>query len=309
MALRRPLYVDGDGNLRVMDESHLDRMRTEAVRQFAITSPVDLTVLGSGGNLAAITDNRLRAGDWRTRADRFPTESETPEPSNLAVSYQRLNLVESTHTPASLSSNGYPLFLDGTDIRAMTQQDLIDTILEPAVQRLVGSSLAESDGGGTFFISSSSSSPNGSRVSSTPVFVDTRANAAAYSAGSIPEAIDQPTTITNYFLYEIPAPQSQIGNFPAPVFLRSDGHIQTMSESDIQNMIANEMSVYGRDNITYSLNGSGTNRGTGMTDTRLSGTSGDYETRFVNGNDYRAQEFPFGTPQTLSTTFLRIGRK
>ena len=42
-----------------------------------------------------------------------------------------------------------------------------------------------------------------------------------------------------------------------------------------------------------------------MIDTRLDG-SGNYQTRFVNANDYRAQEFPNGSPQTITTTFLRI---
>ena len=57
--------------------------------------------------------------------------------------------------------------------------------------------------------------------------------------------------------------------------------------------------------ISYSINGSGNNRGSGMVDTRLDG-SGNYQTRFVNANDYRAQEFPNGTAQTISTYFLKI---
>ena len=58
--------------------------------------------------------------------------------------------------------------------------------------------------------------------------------------------------------------------------------------------------------ITYSINGTGANRGTGMVDTRLDGTN--YQTRFVNADDYRAQEFPGGSPQTVNTYFLKITR-
>jgi hypothetical protein len=57
--------------------------------------------------------------------------------------------------------------------------------------------------------------------------------------------------------------------------------------------------------IRYSLNGTGTNRGSGMTDTRLDG-AGNYQQLFVNVNDYRAQEFPNGTAQTINTYYLRI---
>ena len=44
-----------------------------------------------------------------------------------------------------------------------------------------------------------------------------------------------------------------------------------------------------------------------MVDTRLDG-AGNYQTRFVDANDYRTQEFPNGTAQTISTYFLRILR-
>ena len=60
--------------------------------------------------------------------------------------------------------------------------------------------------------------------------------------------------------------------------------------------------------IQYSINGGGTNRGSGMADTRLTGGSGNYQTRYVNTNDYRAQEFPDGTATTINTYYLKIQR-
>ena len=58
--------------------------------------------------------------------------------------------------------------------------------------------------------------------------------------------------------------------------------------------------------ITYSLgsSGSGNTRGTAIVNTVLNGT-GNYQTRQV-GDDYRAQEFPNGTPTTANTYNLRI---
>ena len=44
-----------------------------------------------------------------------------------------------------------------------------------------------------------------------------------------------------------------------------------------------------------------------MTDTRLNG-SGNYQTRFVGADDYRAQEFPDGSPQTINTYYLKINK-
>ena len=42
-----------------------------------------------------------------------------------------------------------------------------------------------------------------------------------------------------------------------------------------------------------------------MADTILTG-SGDYQTRQVGGDDYRAQEFPNGSPATVTTYTLRV---
>ena len=59
--------------------------------------------------------------------------------------------------------------------------------------------------------------------------------------------------------------------------------------------------------IRYELGTSTANytKGTGIADTRLNG-SGNYQTRFVDANDYRAQEFPDGSPTTINTYYLRV---
>ena len=59
--------------------------------------------------------------------------------------------------------------------------------------------------------------------------------------------------------------------------------------------------------LRYSLGTSTSNfsKGTGIADTRLNG-SGNYQQRFVNADDYRAQEFPDGTPTTINTYYLRL---
>ena len=61
--------------------------------------------------------------------------------------------------------------------------------------------------------------------------------------------------------------------------------------------------------ISYNVgsSGSGNTRGSGMADTRLNG-SGNYQTRYVNTDDYRAQEFPNGTATTIATYYLRINK-
>jgi hypothetical protein len=57
--------------------------------------------------------------------------------------------------------------------------------------------------------------------------------------------------------------------------------------------------------LTYNIDGSGTARGSSIVNTILTGT-GNYQTRFVDGNDYRAQEFPDGSPATADTYTFKI---
>ena len=99
--------------------------------------------------------------------------------------------------------------------------------------------------------------------------------------------------------------------FTPPLYITSAGHIQeftsaTFSAMARQLMNINVTSVAGK-TITYSLGTSTSNytKGTGMADTRLNG-SGNYQTRFVNNDDYRAQEFPNGTATTINTYYLRL---
>jgi hypothetical protein len=58
--------------------------------------------------------------------------------------------------------------------------------------------------------------------------------------------------------------------------------------------------------LTYNIDGSGTAKGSAMVNTTLSGGSGNYQTRFVSADDYRAQEFPNGTPSTANTYVFKI---
>ena len=59
--------------------------------------------------------------------------------------------------------------------------------------------------------------------------------------------------------------------------------------------------------LRYFIDGAGTTLGTGMANTKLNG-SGNYQTRYVNTDDYRAQEFPNGSVVTEATYYLKARR-
>ena len=300
MAFRRPLYYDGS-DLREMTDTHIGQIRSRCVNLYGANPSVDITVPSSGGDLGTISDTRKTAGASITRVDRFATQSETAEPGTVTVNYSRLDQnVESVTQPADTNNRKNFLYQSGGNIYAMTNNDMYDTFYDSAINTLVDGT----DRDGTYRIGATTSLSGHTLISNTPVFSDTRANTGAYTAGGIGETLDQPFTVTNYYLFRTNqgtlSAQSQLA-----MILRSDDDIQTLSQASSDALLAADMRYWGTQKIRYSVNGSGNNRGSGMANTILNG-SGNYQTRFVNTNDYRAQEFPNGTAVTANTYFLRI---
>ena len=284
-----------------MTDIHIGQIRSRCVNLYGANPSVDITVPSSGGDLGTINDTRKTAGASITRVDRFATEGETNEPGTVTVGYSRLDEnVESITQPADTNNRKNFLYQSGGNIYAMTNDDMYDTFYDSAIDTLVDGA----DRDGTYRIHTGTSLSGHTLISSTAVFSDTRANTGAYTAGGIGETLDQPFTVTNYYLFvtnqNTLTAQSQLA-----MILRSDNDIQTLSQANSDALLAADMRYWGTQKIRYSVNGSGNNRGSGMANTILNG-SGNYQTRFVNTNDYRAQEFPNGTAITANTYFLRI---
>ena len=311
MAVVRPVYFNS-GNIQQMDDTMFGLLKDVFRYQFQQASPITLNVVSSGGNLSGLpmVDTRMQAGASLTRTERFSTEAETAEPTQVSVSYSRLDQNVAV-APTLGNDNGKRYFCyidDNNDIKSMNHGDMLDSIVRPVIEELTSGSTG-ADQAGTYFINNSSSvSSNQSLVSSTPVFVDTRADLSAYTAGGIGETQDQPTTINNYYLKKniISSPSLSV----LPLKIRADNDIQEFTLADVQS-IANELmrietiESTGGYKIRYNINGAGNNKGSGMIDTRLTGGSGNYQTRQVDTNDYRAQEFPDGTPTTINSYFLK----
>jgi len=308
MAVRTPLINDS-GNIKEMTSTQVSEIVDQVVYQYSLNPGVTLSVVGSGGNLSSISDTRLQAGAASTSASSFPSEATTAEPSTVTVNYQRLNSANASLTPTADTGKTWPVYYNSTGhIQAMSLTDVKDTFLHPAIDLLTAASTTTQQGG-TYTISTSTSLAGATNVSGTPIYSDTRANTAAYTAGGIGETLDQPTTITNYYLHRVNGSNT---SYTAPFFINSGNNLQEYDTSTFQTLLqewirytaASSTDGYA---ISYSIgtSGSGNTRGSGIVDTKLNG-AGNYQTRFVNANDYRAQEFPNGTPTTINTYNLRI---
>ena len=307
MTARTPLIYNGS-QLQLMKASDLSNILSLAVYYYGLNPSRTLSVSGSGGNLSSISDTRLQAGASSTGSGSYPSEATTAEPSTVTTAYQRITQASSTSSiTTSDTGKTFPVYWNGTQVQAMTEQDFIDTFIYPAINLLTAGTTT-SDQAGTYFISTSTSVSGATLVSSTPVYTDSRADTSLYSASNIPEALDQPQTITNYYLHIL---DPVLPTYNPPLYVDASNNVKQYSAAEIgalfqeyiRNQVVNSSTGY---TITYNIDGSGTLMGSAMVNTVLTGGSGNYQTLFAGGNDYRAQEFPDGTPVTANTYSFKI---
>lgn len=314
---RAPLTITSSGNnLRAMTAAEITSHIALMAYEYSQAPSVTMTVVNSGGNLDSVSDTYYTAG---TATSVFggphTTEAATDDIDLQTIIYDRFNqAVASTPLEVADTNNyAFPLYYDSTgNIQAMTLTDFYDTFVKPCVTLLIGGSV-NNDTAGTYFVDTNTSVTNATLISSTPVFVDQRADASAYTAAGIPEALNQTVVVNNYYLHRRDySGTPSVASLPV---LRSTGNnIRQMSETDWRNMISQQIQYAAHSGptdtrIRYRVgtsNASYTNKGTGMADTYLSGTSAEGYTTNVADGYYTTQEFPNGTPATLSTTYFQI---
>lgn len=314
MTARSPLYLETPNDIQVFSQAEIDSMVSQAAYAYSLNPSVSLSVVSSGGNLGAITDTRYQAGNSVLReTGGFASAAQTPDISQIDISYSRINQTVDAVTIPSNGPTSFPVYLETSeDIRAMTLQDFYDTFVYSAISNLTSSS-SGSNQAGTYFISSATAVSGSTRVSTTPVFTDTRADGAQYTAAGITEQLDQPITITNYYLYRIngvDASSLPSTNFKNPLYVDANNDLREYSVTEFNNLlsswtryvIANETG----NRIRYSFT-TGENRGSGMVDTYLSGSSAaGYNTIQDSTGYYLSQEFPNGPTAVRNVYYLKI---
>ena len=168
MTVRVPLLYNGS-QLQQAKTSDLNNLYSLAVYYYSLNPSRVLSVSGSGGNLTSIDDTRLQAGAASTASGSFPSEATTAEPSVVTVSYQRITQTTQTaNITTSDTGKTFPVYWTGTQIRAMTETDFVDTFILPAIN-LLSAATTTSDQAGTYHIATSDSVSGSTLVSSTPV--------------------------------------------------------------------------------------------------------------------------------------------
>jgi hypothetical protein len=318
MTVRIPVKYDGSGNIVEMTTGERTEWYAYIAYLYAKAPTVTVTVVSGSGTLSpsGMTDTRMKAGAASQNASAFVAEGSTAEPATVTgTTYDKIT-GPTYNTDGSAASDlgniGYPLYINGdNDLQAMNQADYVDTFIYASLDAMIGGTESSATNG-TYTIATAGSAPsNYTRVSSTAVFIDTRADTSAYAASGIPETLDQPTNVTSFFVDR----RSDARAFPsaACLFAEADGEIiqgplaaddstfHAALEQDIQFRAAEDDAGH---KLSYNINGSGNSRGSAIVDTRLNG-AGNYQTRQVS-DDYRSQEFPNGSAATISTFTFKI---
>jgi hypothetical protein len=315
VTVRAPLKYTDANTLTEMSTAEVTAWVDHICYLYGGAPSVTLAVsTGSAQNLQAMSDTRLKAGATSTDASSFPSEGTTAEPGTVTVTYDRIGQTYASVSPTSDSGTTWPVYWDTSSktIQAMPIADVKDTFLHPAIDKLISGTESDDTAGTYTITTSSSAASNYTVVSTTAVFLDTRANTGAYSAAGIPETLDQPTTVTNYYLHKRDQGSDGFGSLTTPLIIADSGQTLTAqtTEAVIEGLFLEWIQETASESgdgyqIVYSVGTSGGNtRGTAMVDTKLNG-SGNYQTLQV-GDDYRAQEFPNGSNATITTYNLRI---
>lgn len=310
MAVRRPLILDGSNNLIEMTDAQRNAIRDRVRYLYGSDPSVTLSRVSSGGNLGSIDDTRKKSGTSHTSTTGYPSESTTGEPGTVTVSYARISETRANTSASSDTNNiAFPVYQSSGNIYAMSLTDMYDTFIYPAIDTITGAVGQP----GTYRIHTGTSLSGYTAVSTSAVFSDTRADVSEYLASNIGGSgttQDISETITNFYLLKA-------NNISAPsvekmLYVRnSDKNLQQYTDAQIdvwlKNSVRHAASEITGTKIDYRLGESvtGTTLGSGITNTILNG-SGNKQERFVNADDYRAQEFPNGTAITANTYYLKM---
>jgi len=310
MTARTPVYFDGT-DIVDMTPTQLENVYNYAKYLYSQNQSVSLSYVASGGNLGTINDTRKQSGATATSTSSYPTSTAVANfnaVNPVTVGFSSINQ-DRTALSLSVDSNNikFPMYRDASnDLVAMTDSDFIDTFCVPALRTYRTTDTTADSFGGIYHIQTATSFTGSTIVNASPIFSNTRWNG---STGTAITPLDNPTTLTNYYLYEKTFDSTNQKDFDIPAFVYdSTGDVYTDDSAGfstiLEQMVRWTASHGTTGRITYQYSSGDAQRGSSMTDTAYN-SLGTYQT-FVSSDNYRAQTHPAGSITTVATHYLGI---
>lgn len=319
MAVRTPLYLDGDNNLRPYSADDDAAIKKRMVQLWTNAITASISVVSNGtGNMTSMADTAFQAGNAPSNNTRFSNNSPTSTSEYVATNFNKMLFSEiSAPAPADTNNKAFPIYLDASNnIHAMTLTDMIDTYARSAIQDILASG---NDYGGLYKITNSAVSPAGHTIQSATtnrIFRDTVFDTSLTLVAGTTDP-DARTLVNPYYLHQANAfwyegaddPDTDIVNLP--IQIRTDNDLQTYSAADFDTLLQSVIRYTSRNitgckikyQITVNDSVTGLQRGTIMTDTQIT-TQTRVNTQV--SDNYISQNFPSGTPSVKNTYRLRL---
>jgi len=335
MAVRAPLYINDDGDLQEMSLGQVQNYVLWTKYQFGLSPTVTLAVVtnGDGDNKFEMENNYYKAGAAGVTNTSFPAAI-----ANIVLetlTYKTIKETVAVTSPPAFSDPiqdlAFPVYFDADkNIRAMSQQDMLDTFINPALASFNNASTGSSDSPGGYFISPDNTGVTGATiVSNDPVFTDS-ISSEDFQTGNLPEAIDQQQDVTNWYLWKIdaayagddgsggtitdPYADASTGAWPL-VYNATDKSLTQIAQATFNSYLSTYMSdassntvgsrlryfIYDTTDPNYDAD---KRRGFGMTDRTRENT----QLRRIQqiGDNYYAQNVPNGVIATTKTYYLQL---
>ena len=300
MAVRTPLKLNNNNDIERMSTAEIINIKNRILYLYAGNPSVTVSRVGANtGNLTARVDTAMQAGAIGSRADRFPTTSELAAVSSYTQqTYDNLSTTVGSNSQDADTANirNFCYLDNNNDIRAFSNTDMYDTFYDDVLDDLVGSG----DVQGTFVIGAEGATTRSgcTRVDGTAIFANTLAGTINFTTNR------NPVSEGAQFLFRVN--QSSAPSMVLPIRIRnaSDAELRQISQSDVDTLLGNDIRYWATQKIRYSINGSGTNKGSAMIDERRTGST--RITRFVNADNYQARMIPSGGDADINVYRLKI---
>lgn len=345
MAVRLPLLTQDDEAIKEWSNADRDQVHKRIAYCYANDPSVYLSVVANNGDISpSMSDTRYKSGAssqnitgvW-PEVTSYTDEANTEEPQLVTITYDKVSQTRSdpglnwgqTSYPGAYETGpgpkpvyyegrttGNPGTDGGYSIREMSFQDVLDTFIDPVVNNIL-TLTTDPLAGGTHFISTATSITGCTDLG--VIFTDTKATVADYVASSIGEDgtyQDHNEVVNNFRLYKNNGVEETY-RLPLVIDYTSNGvnspaGLREMTQTEFQAFFCPliKQQIYnGTGNtLNYNFDGDGTTKGSAITNTALTSVTGDYQTYEASADDYRAQEFPNGTLQTIETWRLKLNR-
>ena len=336
MTVRLPLVTKDAEAIKEYTTAERDSIHQYLAKKYADDPSVYIEYSAAdNGNLTSFSDHRFRSGPSAVStgnqdavddgAAEYPQEADTGEPEEIQVnSYTRMFQHRTDPVVGFTTTwpNGWtakPVYMETSSIiREMTFQDMLDTFIDPVIDNIVNGTTAN-NAGGSFFISTNTSETNSTKMGL--VFRDTVTKLSLYDATSIDTAgtyqsYEDTNSRVNYYLHRNDG-VTATRRLPLVIDYTSNGRnnpagLREMTGTEFDELFVKAVKQQAYDGtgntLTYNINGAGTTKGSAITDRSMTSVTGDYQTRFVGEDDYRAQEFPNGSITVKSTFRLKLER-